>query len=249
MKSGFLWIGLLVASLAHASDSAPVPAGSQPVDIRVAQLKPAFLLWLVGVGNKDASLTAENVFATEAGGRRIWRITHLTGSPGDEESGGYDYYDVDAASLRPIVSDMNNPGQRYRIAFDAKQAQWRRKQDKGEAEQRTLALPEHVYPEGPGYTVFLAALPLRKGYTVRYVALDRWREDKLAERTLRVVGEETIAVPAGKFRSYVLESEASNGYYSKIWVLVDAPHYPVRYEYGRAPDTLISELQQLAIGR
>lgn len=248
MKSGLLWVALLAATIAHATDPAPA-AASQRVDIRVAQLKPAFLLWRIGVGSKDASLMAENVFQTKADGRRIWRITHLTGAPGDADAEGYDYYDVDATTLRPIVSDMKNPGMRYRIVFDAGQAQWRRVEKEGKAEQRTLALPEHVYPEGPGDTVFLAALPLRKGYTLRYTALDRWREDKLAQRTLRVTGEETLATPAGKFRCYVLEVEAPNGYYSRIWVLADAPHYPVRYEYGRAPDTLVSELQQLAIGR
>lgn len=247
MKRVLLLLGLSVCTVAHALASTPVSTGSDPVTLRAAQLKPAFLLWQVGVGRADPSLLAENIFRTKSGGRQVWRITHLTGSPGEPDSEGYDYCDVDATTLRPIVSEMKNTETRYHIVFDAKQAQLQRTQA-GKTTDETLPLPAHIYPEGPGYTAFLAALPLHKDYAIRYTALDRWREDKFAVRTLRVVGEETVATPAGSFKSYVLEDESSNGYYVKAWVLTDPPHYPVRVEYLKGSDALISELHQLAIG-
>lgn len=142
---------------------------------------------------------------------------------------------------------MKNPGTDYRIDFAARQARLRRTQD-GTTSEETVALPAHLYPEGPGHTAFLAALPLREGYAVEYMSLDRWRKDKLSEHTLRVLDEETVRTPAGSFRSYVLEVEAPNGFYAKFWVLADAPHYPLRVEYLKAPKTVVSEVERVVIG-
>lgn len=238
--------------LSQLAPEAQRPAPIMPanaVDVRPSQLRPAFFVWKIGVNRDNPNLAIENIFPTEANGRRVWRVLHNSADP-TRPNFGYDYYDVDPITLRPIISEMKypEPERRYRIEFGTNQASLRRT-ERGETSEEVINVPTHLYPEGPGYSAFLAALPLRERYSVSYASLNRWNKQKLDVHTLRVIKREAVSVPAGRFNTFVVEDEAPSGVYIKVWVLDKPPHYAVRTEYMRAPRMWVSELQEFTIGK
>ena len=62
---------------------------------------------------------------------------------------------------------------RLDIAFRSDEATLRRATKNGETVEQ-IPLSSAVIPEGPGSTVFVASLPLEKGFSRPYSMLDRW---------------------------------------------------------------------------
>mgnify|MGYP006175441287 CR=1 FL=1 len=59
-------------------------------------------------------------------------------------------------------------------------------------------------------------------------------EGALGEVRVRVIGEETIEVPAGSFETYHLEQTTSQGTLN-VWVRKQAPHVLVQQDLPGAP--------------
>lgn len=78
-----------------------------------------------------------------------------------------------------------------------------------------------VFADAGGAMECIAMLPLAEGYTTSYRNFDLQKQkEKLWE--LKVVGVESVTVPAGTFESYKLEVNSDDGDKQTIWVAKDS---------------------------
>ena len=80
-----------------------------------------------------------------------------------------------------------------------------------------------LFADGPARGVSLAGLPLAEGYTTTFRTFDvRAQKEKLMQ--LKVVGVESVTVPAGTFDSYKLELVPADGSAGKttLWIAKDS---------------------------
>ena len=92
--------------------------------------------------------------------------------------------------------------------------------------------------------LLVPALPaeLAPGATLRFsvIAPNADRPDTVE---VRVVGEETVSVPAGAFPAFKLEIRQSQGS-GTLWVRKDKPHWLLKQEAQQGPQTVRVELRQ-----
>lgn len=74
----------------------------------------------------------------------------------------------------------------------------------------SLDLDGELFADGPGAFSVIAALPLAEGYTTSFRNLDV-QAQKVKVKQLRVVGKETVTVPAGSFEAYKVEIVSDAG--------------------------------------
>jgi|GEM_PF-58404 len=88
----------------------------------------------------------------------------------------------------------------------------------------------------------LARAELAPGATLRFsvIAPNADRPDTVE---VRVVGEETVSVPAGAFPAFKLEIRQSQGS-GTLWVRKDKPHWLLKQEAQQGPQTVRVELRQ-----
>ncbi len=79
-----------------------------------------------------------------------------------------------------------------------------------------------IFADGAGAYDVIAALPLTDGYAVGFRNLDV-RKQKLAMKQLKVVGKESVTVPAGTFEAYKVEITSADNDAEKtmVWVAKD----------------------------
>ncbi len=202
-----------------------------PAQLNTRQLKPAILYWDFG--------TVETIYPSEDSLGAYWNVMHRAAEP-IKPYDDYDYYKVEAKTLRPIVSEMYHRGFiDYRIDFEPAAARI----DIARAQDTThyrVDLPFQSAPEGPGSPLFWGSLPLRVGYTLEYEELDRWsgkdgHSGIVVTKVLRVVGKETLLIDQKKINTYKLEITSQNGSNLTVWVMRQPPHYWLRVHYRPSP--------------
>ena len=140
-------------------------------------IRPATLLWNVGINNPaGVSQMLEAITPAIVGGQKSWRVTHYSQDPTTSSVNDFDLYDVDATSLDPIRNVMQTPDFRLEISFARAGASLRRITESA-AKEENVPLAVRVMPEGPGERIFVASLPLRDGFELKYHILDRWSGD------------------------------------------------------------------------
>ncbi len=104
-----------------------------------------------------------------------------------------------------------------------------------------------VFADGPGALHVIATLPLADGYSVTYRNFDVQKQ-RLKLMQLKVVGSETVTVPAGSFEAYQVDLASADGGPEKatVWIAKDS-RKPVKLstvlpEMGGAK--MIAELQE-----
>lgn len=218
-----LAVGLLLASVLSA-----VGQGTDRPALKPEQLKPAILYWDFG--------TLETIYRTQDETGTYWNVVHRSFEP-EKESDGFDYYKVDAKTLRPVLSRMYHPNFiDYRIRFTSAKAALSIQDDKGKNVEYELDAEGFLAPEGPGTPLFFGSLPLREGFEIRFRELDRWsgkdaRKGIIVEKKLRVVGVENIPIDGRDTATFRLEVSSEGGSSMTAWVLKAAPHYWVKTEY------------------
>jgi hypothetical protein len=80
-----------------------------------------------------------------------------------------------------------------------------------------VTLDTPLFADGPAAAHSIALLPLAEGYTTSYYNLDVGSQRVLPVR-LRVVGSESVTVPAGTFDTFKVEYAAEGGNQSTLWV-------------------------------
>jgi dipeptidyl aminopeptidase/acylaminoacyl peptidase len=78
-----------------------------------------------------------------------------------------------------------------------------------------------LFADGPGALQVMAALPLAQGYTTSFRGFDIQRQ-KERIRELKVVGSESVTVPAGTFEAYKVELSEEGGDRQTLWVAKDS---------------------------
>jgi len=93
----------------------------------------------------------------------------------------------------------------------------------GDAKPIAVDLGGAIFGDGAGGLDALAALPLAEGYAISYRTLDLQKQ-KLTMKNLKVVGVESVTVPAGTFEAYKVELTSSEDEAAKttIWVVKDS---------------------------
>ncbi len=92
----------------------------------------------------------------------------------------------------------------------------------GQARPISVDLGGSLFADGAGAYDVIAALPLVEGYTVGYWNLDVMKQ-KPAMKNLKVVGKESVTVPAGTFDAYKVEITSADNEADKtmVWIARD----------------------------
>jgi dipeptidyl aminopeptidase/acylaminoacyl peptidase len=93
----------------------------------------------------------------------------------------------------------------------------------GQATPIDLELGGAIFADGAGGFSVLAALPLAEGYTASYRNMDLDKQ-KLKLKNLKVVGVESVTVPAGTFEAYKVEITSPDNEADKrtLWIAKDS---------------------------
>jgi dipeptidyl aminopeptidase/acylaminoacyl peptidase len=92
----------------------------------------------------------------------------------------------------------------------------------GQSRPISVDLGGSLFADGAGAYDVIAALPLAEGYAVGFRNLDILKQ-KLSMKQLRVLGKESITVPAGTFDAYKVEITATDNDAEKtmVWIASD----------------------------
>jgi dipeptidyl aminopeptidase/acylaminoacyl peptidase len=93
----------------------------------------------------------------------------------------------------------------------------------GQAKPIAVDVGGDIFGDGAGAFDAVAALPLAEGYTVSFRNMDLQKQ-KLELKNLKVVGVESVTVPAGTFEAYKVEITAADNEADKttIWIAKDS---------------------------
>jgi hypothetical protein len=93
----------------------------------------------------------------------------------------------------------------------------------GQAKPIAVDLGGAIFGDGAGGFDVLAALPLAEGYATSFRYLDLLKQ-KLELKNLKVVGVESVTVPAGTFEAYKVEITSADNEADKttVWIAKDS---------------------------
>ena len=93
----------------------------------------------------------------------------------------------------------------------------------GQSKPIAVDLGGAIFADGAGSFDVLAALPLAEGYTLSFRNLDLEKQ-KLEMKNLKVVGAESVTVPAGTFDAYKVEITSADNEADKttLWIAKDS---------------------------
>lgn len=215
----------LSGQVGHPSQELTCPINSE-------LMRPAMIVWNGGL--------VETITRASLGSRKTWRITHYPQDPTSSKTNDYDLYDLDQTALKPLRSVMNAENFRLELIFADQEVTFHKTTDHDDITEK-IPLSTPVCPEGPGLDVFLASLPLRVGYTVRYAIVDRWGghgATRVKTVTLSVLQRITEDTLLGKQDIYqVLLRGDDDSFQIKEKVLAKSPHFPISVEYTREGKT------------
>lgn len=223
----------------------------QPQRMVVDQIRPAMLSWRINTtAPAGPSLMIETVTRAMLRDRQVWRVTHYSADPTAMPLNDFDMYDVAADTLTPIRSTMRTSQFSLDLAFSPTGVTHQR-QENGEVATDHVPLNVAVTPEGPGWTVVLAALPLTVEFTRKFHMVDRLSGQgagRLKALTLTVLGRRERMTPMGSLAAFEVLTRADDGSFQlRDFVRATPPHYPFRTEYNRGSRAVISEVTAMAI--
>jgi dipeptidyl aminopeptidase/acylaminoacyl peptidase len=91
----------------------------------------------------------------------------------------------------------------------------------GQVRPVNVTLDGPIFADGPGSHAVIARLPLAAGYTTTFRNLDV-RSQKVEVKQLKVVGKESVTVPAGTFDAWKVEVSGADGGVTTLWVATDS---------------------------
>ena len=157
-------------------------------------------------------------------GRSVWRVESPMGS-------AKDVYYLDASDLSPIRREIEQGA--VRIALD-----FSKDKISGSMAVSGREMPVDVSLEAPvlggeaALETVLAALPLAPGFATTGRTFDI-QSQKVRFWEFKVVAEESVAVPAGRFDSFKIEVDALDdaGGSGVIWISREVPRLTVKSEF------------------
>ncbi len=216
-----------------------------------SSLRPAMLLWNVGVGESEVpSRLVETITPGTWQGHETWRVTHYSQDPVDSKINDYDLYDLDRQTLAPLRSVSNREDGYLQLVFSKNNVAVAAK-TKGADWSESVDLHGEVQAEGPGETAFVATLPLRVGYKLNYEIVDRWSgrgNTRLKKMTLEVKSRSVISTPMGTKDGFeVLIRPDDRSFEIAESVSAQGLHWPLRMTYRRGAMKVNSEVLAIAV--
>lgn len=137
---------------------------------------------------------------------------------------------VFTTDLTPVSATMEAQGQTIEMEYGDGRVTGTIPTPDGEREI-DLEVPEGtLLPGMDEYAIAVTDLDANPQFTLPVVG----QEGTVTQNRIRVVGEETIEVPAGEFETYRLEVTTAQGT-ANLWVRKAAPHWPIQQEVPGAP--------------
>ncbi|HLF77778.1 MAG TPA: DUF3108 domain-containing protein [Dehalococcoidia bacterium] len=146
---------------------------------------------------------------------------------------------VDSRTLKPVSSsreiETSRDDEKIEVTYSDQGALIKQGDDK----QSGLSVPEHAYDNDSSLFLW-RTLPFAEGYHARYITVVTNRRSR-ADVDLRVVGKESVRVPAGTFTAWRLEIRAT-GVKQVAWYADTPARTLVRYDNDNG---LIYELERV----
>src|SRR5438067_909678 len=101
MLTKFLTLPAVMALLAAIATKPKPPTPA-------AGLRPAMLVWEVGIGQPKPSYLVEVITPATYKERKTWRITHYPHDPTASTFNEYDLYELDRDTLAPVMRVVGN---------------------------------------------------------------------------------------------------------------------------------------------
>jgi hypothetical protein len=96
-----------------------------------------------------------------------------------------------------------------------------------------------LFANGPGSSLSIAALPLAEGYSTTFSNFDFQRQRVLAMQ-LKVLGSETVTVPAGTFDTFKVEYAADDGSNKTTLWIAKNPRKPIKGQAVQGNGSLLT---------
>ena len=162
-------------------------------------------------------------------GTPIWRVVDAV-----EGAAQTDTLVLDRTSLRPLQRRVGGRAV-LTLTFDSTSVSGTVRA-RGQTRSIEQAFDQPVLASTAHMEVGLATLPLETGFVVR-LPVFHLQQQTVTPTTLRVTGTDTVAVPAGSFEAFVLETTSQGpGPSGTYYVRRAAPHHVVRADLtGKGP--------------
>lgn len=234
--------------LAFFFSTASVSAQAQQQSPAGSRLRPAMLVWSVGIdGTGNPSRLVETITRSSWEGDDTWRVTHYPQDPSISTVNEYDLYDLARTSLAPLRSASNRGGNYLELRVSKAVVVIRSSADQSEH----IDLGTEVRPEGPGLTAFVATLPLKSGYEINYQVVDRWSghgNGRIKKMRLAVESRGVIKTAMAEQDCYEVSIRAEDGSFEiREFVIAEGLHWPLRMTYIRGAAKAVSEVVAIAV--
>jgi dipeptidyl aminopeptidase/acylaminoacyl peptidase len=200
---------VLVKKVETSAVSAPKPDRDlQPVTTtRQAKIE---------LGGQSMSLTATTAITEENG---AWIATETVKMPAGEAT---DTAVLEKGSLIVKKRTITQGPMTIELTFDNGKANGTMAVGGAAPKPITVDLGGPLFADGPGAYNALGALPLAEGYRVTYRNFDVQRQ-KVTLKQAKVVGSETVTVPAGTFKAFKVAISSAEGEpgESTVWISAD----------------------------
>ncbi len=168
------------------------------------------------IGGQSIPLTVKSVIKEENG---AWVVTETVGTPQGEI---LETATIEKGSLLPRHRALKQGPVSVELDMKAGKVTGSMTMN-GQPKPISVDLDGELFADGPGAYSVIAALPLAAGYSASYRNLDV-QTQKVKVKELKVVGMETITVPAGSFEAYKVEIVSAGGEGDKqtAWIAKDS---------------------------
>jgi hypothetical protein len=190
-------------TLAAYALTAPLPKRS-PEALHASELQ--YTSNIEARGQKFQMEVARKVDEAQLEGARVWRIISATQSP---MGAAADTFYLDRQTLLPMRRSVTQGPAVINVQYlpDAVKGSMKMGAQDMPIEVKLVA---PIWGDGAALEVTLAALPLAENYETTVRVFDLLSR-KIRPMSLKVVGTETIAVPAGSFETYKIEMKPLDG--------------------------------------
>jgi dipeptidyl aminopeptidase/acylaminoacyl peptidase len=156
---------------------------------------------------------------TIADGGAFWTATNQMETPGGTVS---DTATIEKGTLTLLKRKMAQGPATIDLDFAGGKAVGKMSMG-GQDKTISVDLGGTLFADGPGANQVIATLPLAEGFTTTFRNFDAM-EQKVKLQQLKVIGTETVTVPAGKFDAFRVEVSSADGGNDKqtLWVAKDS---------------------------
>lgn len=169
----------------------------------------------IAMGGQEIPLTVKTEVKEDG---NSWIVTETAMTPQGEMS---DVSTVDKGSLVLTHRSIKQGPVAIELDFKDNKASGTMTMN-GQARPIAVDLGGVLFADGAGAYDVIAALPLAEGYAIGFRNLDVMKQ-KLAMKQLKVLGKESVTVPAGTFDAYKVEITSSDNEADKtiVWIAKD----------------------------